>query len=39
MACWDGAADIVTILLPPGLPWDNIEATLRAAAPDKGPPA
>ncbi len=34
---WDRAADIVTILLPPGMPWHNIEATLRAAAP--GPPA
>ena len=31
---WDRAADIVTILLPPGLAWHNIEATLRAAAPD-----
>ncbi len=30
---WDRAADIVTILLPPGMPWHNIEATLRAAAP------
>jgi hypothetical protein len=30
---WDHAADIVTILLPPGLPWPSIEATLRAAAP------
>jgi alkanesulfonate monooxygenase SsuD/methylene tetrahydromethanopterin reductase-like flavin-dependent oxidoreductase (luciferase family) len=30
---WDRAADIVTILLPPGLPWAAIEATLRAAAP------
>ncbi len=30
---WNPAADIVTILLPPGLPWPNIEATLRAAAP------
>jgi alkanesulfonate monooxygenase SsuD/methylene tetrahydromethanopterin reductase-like flavin-dependent oxidoreductase (luciferase family) len=30
---WDQAADIVTILLPPGLPWDTIETTLRAAAP------
>ena len=29
---WDRAADIVTILLPPGMPWHNIEATLRAAA-------
>ena len=25
--------DIVTILVPPGLPWPTIEATLRAAAP------
>jgi alkanesulfonate monooxygenase SsuD/methylene tetrahydromethanopterin reductase-like flavin-dependent oxidoreductase (luciferase family) len=30
---WDHAADIVTILLPPGMPWATIEATLRAAAP------
>jgi hypothetical protein len=30
---WDRAADIVTILLPPGLPWSAVEATLRAAAP------
>ena len=30
---WDKAADIVSILLPPGLPWPIIEATLRAAAP------
>jgi alkanesulfonate monooxygenase SsuD/methylene tetrahydromethanopterin reductase-like flavin-dependent oxidoreductase (luciferase family) len=30
---WDRAADIVTILLPPGLPWPTIEATLHAAAP------
>ena len=30
---WDRAADIVTILLPPGLPWSTVEATLRAAAP------
>ena len=34
---WDDAADIVTILLPPGLPWPNIEATLRAAAPSVRP--
>jgi alkanesulfonate monooxygenase SsuD/methylene tetrahydromethanopterin reductase-like flavin-dependent oxidoreductase (luciferase family) len=31
---WDHAADIATILLPPGMPWHNIEATLLAAAPD-----
>jgi alkanesulfonate monooxygenase SsuD/methylene tetrahydromethanopterin reductase-like flavin-dependent oxidoreductase (luciferase family) len=30
---WDRAADIVTIMLPPGMPWHNIEATLHAAAP------
>jgi alkanesulfonate monooxygenase SsuD/methylene tetrahydromethanopterin reductase-like flavin-dependent oxidoreductase (luciferase family) len=30
---WDGAADIVMIGLPPGLSWQRIEATLRAAAP------
>jgi alkanesulfonate monooxygenase SsuD/methylene tetrahydromethanopterin reductase-like flavin-dependent oxidoreductase (luciferase family) len=30
---WDEAADVATILLPPGLPWTGIEATLRAAAP------
>ena len=30
---WDRAADIVTILLPPGMPWGAVEATLRAAAP------
>jgi hypothetical protein len=31
---WDRAADVVTILLPPGIPWPTIEATLRAAAPN-----
>jgi alkanesulfonate monooxygenase SsuD/methylene tetrahydromethanopterin reductase-like flavin-dependent oxidoreductase (luciferase family) len=30
---WDDAADIVSVVLPPGLPWSVIEATLRAAAP------
>jgi hypothetical protein len=30
---WDHAADIVTILLPPAMPWRNIEATLLAGAP------
>ena len=30
---WDSVADIVTILLPPGMSWSSIEATLRAAAP------
>jgi alkanesulfonate monooxygenase SsuD/methylene tetrahydromethanopterin reductase-like flavin-dependent oxidoreductase (luciferase family) len=30
---WDEAADVVTILLPPGMPWPAIEATMRAVAP------
>jgi hypothetical protein len=30
---WDGTVDITMVGLPPGLPWDTIEATLRAAAP------
>ena len=30
---WDDAADIVTVLVPPGLPWPVIAATLHAAAP------
>ena len=34
---WDHTADIVVILLPPGIPWHNIEATLRAAAPSARP--
>ena len=34
---WDRAANIVTILLPPGMPWHNIEATLQAAAPSARP--
>ena len=33
LRAWDRAADIATILLPPGLPWPSIEATLQAAAP------
>jgi alkanesulfonate monooxygenase SsuD/methylene tetrahydromethanopterin reductase-like flavin-dependent oxidoreductase (luciferase family) len=33
LRAWDRAADIATILLPPGLPWPAIAATLRAAAP------
>ena len=36
---WDQAADIVTILLPPGMPWAGIEATLLAAAPGTAPEA
>jgi alkanesulfonate monooxygenase SsuD/methylene tetrahydromethanopterin reductase-like flavin-dependent oxidoreductase (luciferase family) len=34
---WEQAADVVTVLLPPGLPWPAIEATLRAAAPGASP--
>ncbi len=34
---WDAAADIVTLMLPPGLPGPTIDATLRAAAPGVGP--
>ncbi len=34
---WDEVADIAVILLPPGLPWPSIEATLRAAAPSGRP--
>jgi alkanesulfonate monooxygenase SsuD/methylene tetrahydromethanopterin reductase-like flavin-dependent oxidoreductase (luciferase family) len=34
---WDCVADIVTIVLPPGLPWPTIEATLGAAAPSARP--
>ena len=30
---WDAAVDVVMVGLPPGLPWDAIEATLRAVAP------
>jgi alkanesulfonate monooxygenase SsuD/methylene tetrahydromethanopterin reductase-like flavin-dependent oxidoreductase (luciferase family) len=30
---WDQVADVVSVLLPPGLPWPTIEATLVAAAP------
>jgi len=38
LKAWDHAADIVTILLPPGMSWDNIEATLLAAAPSTAAP-
>ncbi|WP_405060199.1 LLM class flavin-dependent oxidoreductase [Kribbella sp. NBC_01505] len=33
LAAWDEVADIVMFGLPPGLPWHQIEATVRAAAP------
>ncbi len=35
LTAWDRTADIVTLLLPPGLPWPSIEATLLAAAPER----
>jgi alkanesulfonate monooxygenase SsuD/methylene tetrahydromethanopterin reductase-like flavin-dependent oxidoreductase (luciferase family) len=30
---WQQAVDVVAFMLPPGMPWGAIEATLRAAAP------
>jgi alkanesulfonate monooxygenase SsuD/methylene tetrahydromethanopterin reductase-like flavin-dependent oxidoreductase (luciferase family) len=30
---WDAAVDVTMVGLPPGLPWPQIEATIRAAAP------
>ena len=30
---WEDAADIVMVGLPPGVPWEVIQTTLRAAAP------
>ena len=30
---WDATVDITVVGLPPGLPWPQIEATVRAAAP------
>src|SRR6202021_2155878 len=39
LQAWDHAADIVSILLPPGMPWHNIEATLQAAAPSAAAPS
>jgi len=33
LAGWDAAVDLTMVGLPPGLPWDLIETTLRAAAP------
>jgi alkanesulfonate monooxygenase SsuD/methylene tetrahydromethanopterin reductase-like flavin-dependent oxidoreductase (luciferase family) len=30
---WEDSADVVSVLLPPALPWPTIEATLRAGAP------
>ena len=30
---WDAVADIVNVALPTGVPWEQIETTIRAAAP------
>src|SRR2546423_15086884 len=30
---WDATADLTVVALPPGLPWPQIAATIRAAAP------
>jgi hypothetical protein len=30
---WDGVADVTLVGLPPGMAWEAIETTLRAAAP------
>jgi hypothetical protein len=30
---WDSVADVTLVALPPGMAWDAVEATLRAAAP------
>ena len=34
---WDDAVDITMVGLPPGLPWPQIEATIRACAPQAPP--
>jgi alkanesulfonate monooxygenase SsuD/methylene tetrahydromethanopterin reductase-like flavin-dependent oxidoreductase (luciferase family) len=34
VAGWDDAADIVSVGLLPGLPWELLDATIRACAPD-----
>ena len=36
---WDDAIDVASILLPPGIGWPTIEATLRATAPRAQPAA
>jgi len=33
LTAWDPAVDLVLVVCPAGLPWDSLEATLRAAAP------
>jgi alkanesulfonate monooxygenase SsuD/methylene tetrahydromethanopterin reductase-like flavin-dependent oxidoreductase (luciferase family) len=39
LAAWGEVADVVMVGLPPGVPWDTIEATLRAAAPHAHAPS
>lgn len=36
LALWDATVDVTIVGLPPGLPWPQIEATIRAAAPLAG---
>ena len=33
VAAWDEAVDINAIGIPPGLPWEQIEAAIRVGAP------
>jgi alkanesulfonate monooxygenase SsuD/methylene tetrahydromethanopterin reductase-like flavin-dependent oxidoreductase (luciferase family) len=35
---WDSVADVTLVGLPPGMAWDAVEATLRAAAPERSAP-
>jgi alkanesulfonate monooxygenase SsuD/methylene tetrahydromethanopterin reductase-like flavin-dependent oxidoreductase (luciferase family) len=37
VAGWDDVADIVSVVLPPGLPWELLDATIRACAPGHDP--
>ena len=32
---WDATVDLTMVGLPPGLPWPQLEATIRAAAPQQ----
>jgi hypothetical protein len=36
LAAWDDLADVVMVGLAPGIGWETIETTLRAAAPQSG---
>jgi 5,10-methylenetetrahydromethanopterin reductase len=37
LEAWDATTDVTVVGLPPGLPWPQIEDTLRAAAPRHSP--